>query len=113
MLWEGSTAGWKHAIQSTAHLQEDIAPCCPPAPSSGLRHQTHSYQGGCAGLPAYDPIPGYEPSLSEVTEAHKLSKYAASALSFEDIPTAIKHLTDALKLLTQPNQLKPHHPQRR
>ena len=60
----------------------------------------------CAGSLTYDPIPGFEPSLSEVTEAHKLSKYAASALSFEDIPTAIKHLTDALKLLTQPNQLK-------
>ena len=73
----------------------------------------HRELAGARHLP-YDPVPGYEPSLAEVTEAHKLSKYATSALSFEDIPTAIKHLTDALKLLTQPNQLKaPAHAFRR
>ena len=47
-------------------------------------------------------IPGYEPSTSAITEAQKLAKYAASSLGFEDIPTAVKQLTDALKLLTQP-----------
>ena len=40
--------------------------------------------------------------MSAITEAQKLAKYAASSLGFEDIPTAIKQLTDALKLLTQP-----------
>ncbi|KAK9865203.1 hypothetical protein WJX84_002950 [Apatococcus fuscideae] len=79
------------------HAAPQVDPALrPPTPPTSMP----------AGSLTYDPIPGFEPSLSEVTEAHKLSKYAASALSFEDIPTAIKHLTDALKLLTQPNQLK-------
>ncbi len=32
----------------------------------------------------------------------RLTKYAVSSLGFEDIPAAVKYLTDALKLLTQP-----------
>lgn len=47
-------------------------------------------------------ITGFEPSGPAITEAQKLAKYAASSLGFEDIPTAITQLTDALKLLTQP-----------
>lgn len=50
-------------------------------------------------------ITGFEPSTSAITEAQKLAKYAASSLGFEDIPTAVKQLTDALKLLTQPVNL--------
>lgn len=47
-------------------------------------------------------IPGFQPSLKAVTEAHKMCKSAASALAFEDVPTAIKLLNDTLRLLTQP-----------
>jgi len=45
---------------------------------------------------------GFQPSLSSKSEAQKLAKYAASSLGFEDVNTAVKQLTDALKLLTQP-----------
>ena len=48
-------------------------------------------------------IAGFQPSMAAVTEAQKLAKYAASSLGFEDTNTAIKQLTDALKLLTQPS----------
>eukprot|EP01026_Neomeris_dumetosa_P049244 TRINITY_DN427_c2_g1_i8.p1 TRINITY_DN427_c2_g1~~TRINITY_DN427_c2_g1_i8.p1 ORF type:complete len:422 (-),score=52.85 TRINITY_DN427_c2_g1_i8:366-1631(-) len=50
------------------------------------------------------PTPGYQPPLKVIVEAQKKAKSAASALSFDDVPTAVKHLTDALKLLTQPSQ---------
>lgn len=33
----------------------------------------------------------------------RLTKFAVSSLGFEDIPAAVKYLTDALKLLTQPS----------
>ena len=46
--------------------------------------------------------PGFQPALSAISEAQKQAKYAASSLGFEDVSTAIKQLTDALKLLTQP-----------
>jgi vacuolar protein sorting-associated protein VTA1 len=42
-----------------------------------------------------------------ITEAQKIAKYAVSSLSFEDIPTAVKNLTDALRLLTQPPAAAP------
>ena len=45
---------------------------------------------------------GFQPPLSAISEAQKQAKYAASSLGFEDVNTAIKQLTDALKLLTQP-----------
>lgn len=47
-------------------------------------------------------VAGFQPSLSSISEAQKLAKYAASSLGFEDVNTAVKQLTDALKLLTQP-----------
>ena len=47
-------------------------------------------------------VAGFQPSMSSISEAQKLAKYAASSLGFEDVNTAVKQLTDALKLLTQP-----------
>ena len=44
---------------------------------------------------------GFYPSLSTISEAQKLAKYAASCLGFEDVSTAVKQLTDALRMLTQ------------
>lgn len=52
---------------------------------------------------AYQPAPGFSPSLPAVTEAQKFAKYAVSSLGFEDVPTATKYLQDALRLLTQPS----------
>ena len=40
--------------------------------------------------------------LSKTRLLCRLTKFAASSLGFEDIPAAVKYLTDALKLLTQP-----------
>ncbi|GAB4814574.1 hypothetical protein N2152v2_001620 [Parachlorella kessleri] len=62
------------------------------------------------------PVAGFQPSLAAITEAQKLSKTASSALSFEDVATAVKHLTEALALLTQPGAPAPGagaHPARR
>ena len=53
----------------------------------------------------YHPPQGladFQPSLSAITESQKQAKYAASSLSFEDVTSARKFLTQALKLLCQP-----------
>ena len=56
--------------------------------------------GWVSAGPVLEPTPGFQPSLASVTEAQKYAKYAASSLGFEDVPTAVKYLTDALRLLT-------------
>ncbi len=43
-----------------------------------------------------------------ITDAQKQAKYAISALSFEDIPTAVKNLTEALRQLTDPSAAAQH-----
>ena len=53
-------------------------------------------------LPSSVPQPGFQPGLAAVTEAQKNAKYAASALGFEDVQSAIKFLSKSLQLLTQP-----------
>eukprot|EP00198_Chlamydomonas_reinhardtii_P006395 XP_001695731.1 predicted protein [Chlamydomonas reinhardtii] len=57
--------------------------------------------------------PGYKPPLTVITEAQKAAKYAVSALSFEDVHTAVRYLNDALRLLTTQQQQQPHAPGRR
>ncbi|CAM6043837.1 unnamed protein product [Sphagnum compactum] len=42
----------------------------------------------------------YEPSPAQVAEAHKMSRFAVSALAFDDIPTAISYLQKSLEVLT-------------
>jgi vacuolar protein sorting-associated protein VTA1 len=46
--------------------------------------------------------PNYQPSLAALVEAQKVTKSAGSAMAFEDVPTAVKMLQDALHLLTRP-----------
>ena len=53
-------------------------------------------------LPSLAQQPGFQPGLAAVTEAQKNAKYAASALGFEDVQSAIKFLSKSLQLLTQP-----------
>ncbi|KDD71604.1 hypothetical protein H632_c4706p0 [Helicosporidium sp. ATCC 50920] len=45
--------------------------------------------------------PAFQPSLNAVVEAQKLTKTATSALSFEDVHTAVQLLEQALSLLTR------------
>ncbi|BDA46061.1 probable vacuolar protein sorting-associated protein VTA1 homolog at N-terminal half [Coccomyxa sp. Obi] len=73
----------------------------PPAQSLPMPPPPAVSQGptATAGIPV--PTAGFKPSLAAITEAHKLAKYGASSLGFEDVPSAVKYLTDALKLLTQ------------
>lgn len=44
--------------------------------------------------------PNYKPSVKQRQEAQRLAKYAASALDFQDLQTAVSNLEKALELLT-------------
>ncbi|EFN60157.1 hypothetical protein CHLNCDRAFT_133608 [Chlorella variabilis] len=55
-----------------------------------------------AAPPIPQAVPGFQPGLREMSDAAKLAKSATSALQFEDVTTAVKLLTEALRLLTQP-----------
>jgi len=46
--------------------------------------------------------PNYQPPLEALVEAQKVTKSAGSAMAFEDVPTAVKMLQNALHLLTRP-----------
>lgn len=46
--------------------------------------------------------PAFQPALAQITEAQKCAKSAASSLGFEDVHTAMRLLSEALELLTQP-----------
>ncbi|KAL0054499.1 hypothetical protein WJX82_009819 [Trebouxia sp. C0006] len=78
-----------------------VLPPPPPPPPQASRPQHNAQpQTGIFEIP--QPTAGFQPSMSSISEAQKLAKYAASSLGFEDVNTAVKQLTDALKLLTQP-----------
>ncbi|DBB04697.1 TPA: hypothetical protein ACH3X1_012751 [Trebouxia sp. C0004] len=73
----------------------------PPPPQQASRPQSYAEpQTGTFEVP--QATAGFQPTMSSISEAQKLAKYAASSLGFEDVNTAVKQLTDALKLLTQP-----------
>ena len=55
-----------------------------------------------APLPASNVEP-YKPPLDKIAEAQKAAKFAVSALSFDDIPTAISYLQRSIELLTRPS----------
>jgi vacuolar protein sorting-associated protein VTA1 len=54
--------------------------------------------GGFVGA----PVPGFQPDLAAIQDAQKWAKYAVSSLSHDDVAGAVKFLSDALRLLTQP-----------
>jgi hypothetical protein len=56
---------------------------------------TRTSSGGVSSLMPKDNIP-----IQDIDQAAKLSKYANSALLFNDVPTAINNLVKALQLLT-------------
>lgn len=55
-------------------------------------------------LASHAVLDEHAPPLESVVEAQKLAKSAASALSFEDVPTAVRCLKEALRVLTAPAQ---------
>lgn len=65
-------------------------PSAPPAP------EVAAPAAPAASAPAA-PLP--QPSIKAMQDAIKASKSAISSLQFEDVPTAVKYLTEALELL--------------
>ncbi|GLC66007.1 hypothetical protein PLESTF_000371800 [Pleodorina starrii] len=79
----------------------------PALSAAGAGAQRYGYGNGAPTPPAaHIPSlpPGYKPPVALIMDAQKQAKYAVSALSFEDIHTAVKHLSEALRLLTSPQQ---------
>lgn len=74
-------------------------PSAPPAPVAAAPSAA-----AAAGPASYAlPIdPNYQPPLAALMEAQKVTKSAGSAMAFEDVPTAVRMLQDALHLLTRP-----------
>ncbi|KAG2439993.1 hypothetical protein HXX76_004110 [Chlamydomonas incerta] len=91
------------------------APSAPPPPSwPGAQHSAPAAPAPAPPAPApaaatYSLPPGYKPPLTVITEAQKAAKYAVSALSFEDVHTAVRYLNDALRLLTTQQQPPQQH----
>ncbi|KAH7001100.1 Vta1 like-domain-containing protein [Ilyonectria destructans] len=52
-----------------------------------------------APVPMPMPIGGYTPDQKQINQAQKHAKWAISALNFEDVPTAVNELRNALALL--------------
>ena len=74
------------------------AAAAPPAPAAAAAPAAVAVPP--VALP--QPVADFKPALREITEASKLTKSATSALQFEDVTTAVRLLTEALTMLTQP-----------
>jgi vacuolar protein sorting-associated protein VTA1 len=58
------------------------------------------YNPGTSNIPSYEPSrPGSAISPEQMAKAQKYCKYVASALNYDDVPTAIDNLQKCLKLL--------------
>ena len=102
---------------SSAHLgAPSTAVWPPPPPPPPLQQQQQQQPVTLPPPPAMVMPPGpsshiiidpnFEPPLEAVMEAQKVTKTAGSALAFEDVPTAVKYLQEALQLLTNPGAKK-------
>ncbi|KAK9817912.1 hypothetical protein WJX72_004252 [[Myrmecia] bisecta] len=89
------------APRAPAQLPDHPSQRAPPPPSPQFAGNMNPLHTG--PFPPAGAQLGFTPSLAAVTEAQKCAKYAASSLGFEDISTAVKFLSDALRLLTQPS----------
>ncbi|KAG0611740.1 hypothetical protein M758_7G161700 [Ceratodon purpureus] len=90
-------------------------PSTPQAPHGASRHseppaplaRTSSAPVGPEGPTGYQLNGNYDseykPSAGTIAEAHKASRFAVSALAFDDVPTAIEYLRKSLELLTSPS----------
>lgn len=82
------------------------APQPPPPAAAAPTARTAAAPAAAApaAVAVPQPVPGYQPGLREITEAAKLTKSATSALQFEDVNTAVRLLSEAIGLLTQPQR---------
>jgi vacuolar protein sorting-associated protein VTA1 len=80
-------------------------PSTPQAPHGASRHSEPPVgpesSTGYQLNGSYDSE--YKPSAGTIVEAHKASRFAVSALAYDDVPTAIEHLRKSLELLTSPS----------
>lgn len=84
-------------------------PAPPQVPNGASRHSDPPVRTSSAPVGAESShLNGscdsdYKPSAGQVVEAHKASRFAVSALAFDDVPTAISYLRKSLELLTSPS----------
>ncbi|KAJ7535578.1 hypothetical protein O6H91_12G039300 [Diphasiastrum complanatum] len=89
---------------SGAYVSSSMNQAAAGYPETSQHHQVAS----ASSIPADFSENGayqanYQPSPAKVVEAHKASRFAVSALAFDDVPTAIAYLKRSLELLTSPS----------
>ena len=107
----GSSGGLEEA-STYYQSQEGPSPSIVTYPSSltPVNARYGSFNEHTNGLErmASAPLPTskaehYQPPPDKIAEAQKAAKFAVSALSFDDIPTAISYLQRSIELLTRPS----------
>uniref|UniRef100_A0A383WE14 Vta1/callose synthase N-terminal domain-containing protein n=1 Tax=Tetradesmus obliquus TaxID=3088 RepID=A0A383WE14_TETOB len=88
--------------------QRQQQPQQPGSPYRGGAQQAAAAPAAAAAAPAFQmpvlPPPGsFQPSGAAISEAQKWAKFAVSSLGHDDVTGAVKFLSDALRLLTQPS----------
>ncbi|KAF4463187.1 short-chain dehydrogenase reductase sdr, partial [Fusarium albosuccineum] len=75
-----------------------------PPPAIPQAPVPNPYMPAQAPIPAPVPVPpvqtrGFTTDHRDINQAQKHAKWAISALNFEDVPTAVKELRNALAML--------------
>ncbi|WIA28963.1 hypothetical protein OEZ86_011498 [Tetradesmus obliquus] len=89
--------------------QRQQQPQQPGSPyRGGAQQPAAAPAAAAAAAPAFQmpvlPPPGsFQPSGAAISEAQKWAKFAVSSLGHDDVTGAVKFLSDALRLLTQPS----------
>ncbi|KAJ8905828.1 hypothetical protein NDN08_002333 [Rhodosorus marinus] len=79
----------------------------PPAPNVAPPSAQTTGLGVSKSTPIpREPVSNFSPSIQDISAAQKAAKYAASALDFQDIKTAINELEKALLSLRGPRRSK-------
>lgn len=102
-----------HHGVSDASYYHSAAPIAPVYPVSTFPSTYASLPSGNiaaanpSGLERTNSAPAsvkwYQPPPEKIAEAQKSSKFAVSALAFDDVPTAISYLKQSIELLTNPS----------
>lgn len=95
------------ASPPVAHEPQPRAPVSPPEPAPApvptkpvAPPAAYEAPRQAAAAPPPAAIdPNYRPSITQTQEAQRLAKYAASALDFQDVKTAVQNMERALGLL--------------
>lgn len=80
----------------------------PPAEIKDARFKDSSGLERTTSAPTIVKEQVYQPPPEKIAEAQKASKFAVSALAFDDVPTAISYLKQSLELLTIPSASVQH-----